>query len=169
MMSLMPCTACIRISSARRNASKKLVPRGTSSSRRSFGMAMTVSTVPASSPRLLSACRMRRAPSKVKGLVTTATVSASSSLASDATTGAAPAPVPPPRPAVTNTMSAPCSSSMMRSVSSSAACRPIEGSDPAPNPPVIFVPICSLFGTIEESSACTSVFMTWNSTPSSPS
>src|SRR5450759_1015678 len=30
MMSLMPCTACIRMSSARRNASKKLVPRGTS-------------------------------------------------------------------------------------------------------------------------------------------
>ena len=56
---------------------------------------------------------MRRGPSKPKGLVTTATVSASSSLASDAITGAAPVPVPPPRPAVTNTMSAPCRISTM--------------------------------------------------------
>ena len=38
--------------------------------------------------------------------VTTATVSAFSSFASEATTGAAPVPVPPPRPAVTKTMSA---------------------------------------------------------------
>ena len=42
---------------------------------------------------------MRRLPSKAKGLVTTATVSAPSSLARFATTGAAPLPVPPPRPA----------------------------------------------------------------------
>ena len=41
---------------------------------------------------------MRRGPSKPKGLVTTATVSASSSLASEAITGAAPVPVPPPKP-----------------------------------------------------------------------
>ncbi len=36
-------------------------------------------------------------------------------------TGAAPVPVPPPMPAVMNTMSAPCSASMIRSRSSSAA------------------------------------------------
>ena len=90
---------------------------------------MTVSTVPARRPSPSSAMRMRRGPSKPNGLVTTATVSASSSLASEAITGAAPVPVPPPRPAVTNTMSAPCSSSTMASVFSSAACRPISGFD----------------------------------------
>ena len=45
-------------------------------------------------------------------------------------TGAAPVPVPPPRPVVTNTMSAPLSTSRMRSVSSSAAARPTFGSAP---------------------------------------
>ena len=75
--------------------------------------------------------------------MTTATVSAPSSLASDATTGAAPVPVPPPRPAVTNTMSAPSSRSMIFSVSSSAACRPTAGSEPAPSPLVIFEPMAS--------------------------
>ena len=134
MMSLMPCTAWRSRSSATLNASKKLVPRGTSESRRSLGMAMTVSTVEASLRRPSSASRMRRGPSKPKGLVTTAMVRASSSLASDAITGAAPVPVPPPRPAVTNTMSAPCSNSTMASVFSSAACRPISGLDPAPRP-----------------------------------
>ena len=74
-----------------------------------------------------SACFMRRGPSKANGLVTTATVRAFNSLASEATTGAAPVPVPPPRPAVTNTMSAPSSTSMIRSVSSSAACWPTRG------------------------------------------
>ena len=54
-----------------------------------------------------SACLRRRLPSKRKGLVTTPTVSAPSSLAISATTGAAPVPVPPPMPAVTKTMSAP--------------------------------------------------------------
>ena len=46
-------------------------------------------------------------PSIAKGLVTTATVRMPSSLATCATTGAAPVPVPPPMPAVMNTMSAP--------------------------------------------------------------
>ena len=36
----------------------------------------------------------------------------------------------------------------MRSVSSSAACRPIAGSEPAPRPSVIFAPIWILFGTL---------------------
>ena len=48
-------------------------------------------------------------PSNLKGLVTTATVRAPSSLARLAMTGAAPVPVPPPRPVVTKTMSAPVS------------------------------------------------------------
>ena len=96
MMSLMPCTAWRSRSSATLKDSKKLVPRGTRFSRRSLGIAITVSTVPARRPRPSSARRMRRGPSKPNGLVTTATVSASSSLASDAITGAAPVPVPPP-------------------------------------------------------------------------
>ena len=108
---------------------------------------MTVSATLASSARPCSACLRRLGPSNAKGLVTTATVSAPSSLASDATTGAAPVPVPPPRPAVTNTMSAPSSRSMIFSVSSSAACRPTAGSEPAPRPFVIFEPMASLAGT----------------------
>src|SRR5215472_10316431 len=169
MMSLIPCTAWRSRSSAILKDSKKLVPRGTRLSRRSLGIAITVSTVDASRPRPSSARRMRRGPSKPNGLVTTATVSASSSLASDATTGAAPVPVPPPRPAVTKTMSAPCSSSTIRSVFSSAAWRPISGFEPAPRPLVIFAPSCSLLGTSHAFSAWMSVFMAQNSTPSRPS
>ena len=44
-----PCTAWRRISSAMRNASKKLVPRSTVSIRRSLGITMTVSTQPINS------------------------------------------------------------------------------------------------------------------------
>ena len=47
--------------------------------------------------------------------------------ASCAMTGAAPVPVPPPMPAVTKTMSAPLTSSLMRCTSSSAALRPLLG------------------------------------------
>ena len=50
---------------------------------------------------------MRRVPSKRNGVVTMPTVSAPSSRAIRATTGAAPVPVPPPSPAVTKTMSEP--------------------------------------------------------------
>src|SRR6266568_2688807 len=74
---------------------------------------------------------MRRLPSNAKGFVTTATLSAPSSLASEATTGAAPLPVPPPRPAVMKIMSAPSNPSMIFSVSSSAALRPTSGFAPA--------------------------------------
>src|SRR6266566_7570666 len=100
MMSEMPWTAWRRMSSAIRKASKKLVPRSTVSIKRSLGMTMTVSTAPMSSCRACSACIMRRLPSKANGFVTTATLKAPSSLASEATTGAAPLPVPPPRPEV---------------------------------------------------------------------
>ncbi len=54
-----------------------------------------------------SATCMRRRPSNGNGLVTTATVRMPISLASCATTGAAPVPVPPPMPQVMNAMSAP--------------------------------------------------------------
>eukprot|EP00965_Chrysotila_dentata_P218657 6190695-Pleurochrysis_carterae.AAC.3 len=45
---------------------------------------------------IVVACRILRAPSKEKGLVTTPTVSAPAALAHSATIGAAPEPVPPP-------------------------------------------------------------------------
>src|SRR5258707_486510 len=107
-------------------------------------------------------------PSNLNGLVTTATVSAPSSLARLAMTGAAPVPVPPPRPVVTKIMSAPSSDWMISSVSSSAAWRPIIGSAPAPRPLVSLAPICSLTVAAFMRSACTSVLATMNSTPSRP-
>jgi hypothetical protein len=119
---------------------KNVVPRSTVSMRRSLGMTITVSTAPISSCRACSAWSMRRLPSKAKGLVTTATLSAPSSLASEATTGAAPLPVPPPRPEVMKIMSEPSRASMILSVSSSAALRPTSGFAPAPSPFVSFAP-----------------------------
>ena len=98
--------------------------------------------------------------------VTTATVSAPSSLASEATTGAAPLPVPPPRPVVRKIMSEPSSASMIFSVSSSAALRPISGFAPAPSPLVSFPPSCNFTGACESLSACKSVLAAMNSTPS---
>src|SRR5580704_7236133 len=166
MMSEIPCTACRKISSAMRNASKKLVPCSTHSIKRSFGITMTVSTLPMSSPSACSACSIRRLPSKANGLVTTATVSAPNSLAKFATTGAAPLPVPPPSPAVTKTMSAPSSASRIFSVSSSAALRPTSGLAPAPSPFVNLAPSCSFTGACESLSACKSVLAAMNSTPS---
>ena len=127
---------------------------------------MTVSTQPISSARACSACSMRRLPSNAKGFVATATVSAPSSLARFATTGAAPLPVPPPKPAVTKTMSAPSSASRIFSVSSSAALRPTSGFAPAPSPLVSFAPNCSFTGACESFSACKSVLAAMNSTPS---
>ena len=61
------------------------------------------------------ACVLRRLPSNPNGDVTMATVSAPTSRAIRATTGAAPVPVPPPSPAVTNTMSEPRRAVLMRS------------------------------------------------------
>src|SRR5271163_3844090 len=154
------------MSSAMRKASKKLVPCSTQSISRSLGITITVSTQPINSASACSACSMRRLPSNANGLVTTATVSAPSSLARFATTGAAPLPVPPPRPAVTNTMSAPSSASRIFSVSSSAALRPTSGFAPAPSPFVSFAPNCSFTGACDNFSACKSVLAAMNSTPS---
>ena len=81
-----------------------------------------------------SAVRMRRAPSKLKGFVTTATVRMPSSLAISAMTGAAPVPVPPPMPAVMKRRFAPRIASAICSRFSSAAAAPISGRAPAPRP-----------------------------------
>src|ERR1051325_5237799 len=137
-------------------------------SSRSFGMVMTVSTHSRSASSPASACSARFLPSNLNGLVTTAIVSAPSSLARLAITGAAPVPVPPPRPVVTKIMSAPDNVWMMLSVSSSAAWRPMFGSAPAPSPFVSLWPICSFMAALALSSACRSVLATMNSTPPSP-
>src|SRR5690606_3702575 len=97
---------------------------------------------------------------------TTATVRMPISLASCATTGAAPVPVPPPMPAVMNTMSAPCRASMMTSRSSSAAWRPTSGLAPAPRPLVTLSPSCSCSLAPQLRIACESVLAVMNSTPS---
>ena len=148
MMSEMPCTAWRRMSSATRNDSKKPASLATASSF-SLGMTMVVSTESISSCRPRSAWFWRRLPSKANGLVTTATVRAPISLASEAMMGAAPVPVPPPSPVVTNTMSAPSRASMILSASSSAALRPTSGLAPAPRPLVSFTPSWILTGARE--------------------
>ncbi len=67
--------------------------------------------------------------------MTTPTVSAPISFfAISAITGAAPVPVPPPSPAVTKTMSAPFSASLISSRDSAAAPKPTSGFAPAPSP-----------------------------------
>ena len=92
-------------------------------------------------------------------------VSAPSSLATSAMTGAAPDPVPPPSPAVMKTMSESRSASAIFSVSSSAARWPIAASPPAPRPRVILSPIRILCGASDCRSACASVLQAMNSTP----
>ncbi len=83
---------------------------------------------------------MRFLPSKMNGLVTTPTVSAPTSRATRASTGAPPVPVPPPMPAVMKIMSEPSRYSLIISWSSNAARRPISGLAPAPKPLVTMPP-----------------------------
>ena len=101
-----------------------------------------------------SAWRPRWAPSKPNGRVTTPTVSAPISfLAISAITGAAPVPVPPPSPAVTKTMSAPLSASLISSRDSAAAPWPTSGLAPAPRPLVSSWPMFSLMSASHIASA----------------
>ena len=112
-----------------------------------------------------SALRIRGMPSKVKGLVTMATVRIPMSRATLAMTGAAPVPVPPPMPAAMKTMSAPFKASRILSRSSSAAWRPTSGLEPAPMPRVVLTPSCSLFWMGFSCRTCLSVLATMSSTP----
>ena len=107
MMSLIPWTPWRSTSSTTRKASRIEVFFWTTSRSRSLGIVISVSTLALSASAAFSAVSLRLAPSKLNGLVTTPMVSAPSSLAISATTGAAPEPVPPPRPAVMKTMSEP--------------------------------------------------------------
>ena len=165
----MPWTPWRSTLSASRNASRMLVRRSTIASSFSFGITISVSTI--SRRRSMPSCawRPRCEPSKANGRVTTPTVSAPISfLAISAITGAAPVPVPPPSPAVTNTMSAPLSASLMSSRDSAAAPWPICGLAPAPRPFVRFAPMCSLRSASVIWSACASVLAAMNSTPDRP-
>ena len=165
MMSLMPATPWRRTSSTTRNASTIEVFFWTTSRRRSLGIVISVSTLALSSSEAFSATSLRRLPSKLNGLVTTPIVRAPCSLASSATTGAAPEPVPPPSPAVMNTMSESTMASAILSRSSSAARWPIDASPPAPRPRVILSPMRILCGASDCSSAWASVLQAMNSTP----
>ena len=78
-------------------------------------MTISVSAASRSARTPAAACVFLRLPSNPNGDVTMATVSAPTSRAIRATTGAAPVPVPPPSPAVTNTMSDPRRAVLMRS------------------------------------------------------
>ncbi|CSB38950.1 Uncharacterised protein [Vibrio cholerae] len=139
--SAMPCTAFLSTLFALAKASSNVIPRPNTLSSFSFGIVISESTCLDSSSIPCSAKAKRFLPSKLKGLVTTATVKMPSSFATSAITGAAPVPVPPPIPAAINTISAPVRNSLMRSLSSSAASRPTCGFAPAPRPLVILPPI----------------------------
>ena len=139
----MPCTPWRSTSSATRKASTIEVVLSSTVSRRELGMVMSVSTSAARSSTPTSAWAPRRAPSKANGLVTMPTVSAPTSRAMRATTGAAPVPVPPPAPAVMKIMSAPLSRLLTSSYCSMADCRPSCGSEPEPSPRVEPLPMCT--------------------------
>ena len=79
-------------------------------------------------------------PSKLNGVDTIATVTIPNFLAILAITGKAPVPVPPPKPAVKNNIFVFLSSSEIKSILSSAASLPIDGSAPAPKPLVFSNP-----------------------------
>src|ERR1700691_824037 len=166
--SAIPCTAPCSTVLAALNASSNVVVLPSTVSSFWFGMVISESTYLDSSSMPCSATRERLLPSISKGLVTTATVRMPSSLATCATTGAAPVPVPPPIPAVMNSISQPSMSSMMRSRSSMAAWRPTSGSAPAPTPLGMLQPICRAVRTFECFNACASVLMQMKSTPSRP-
>ncbi len=163
--SVMPCTACWSTSSAFFKASGMVVRLSTISSSLSFGITIRVSTLSFIFSMPLNAFTIRAFASKRKGFVTTPTVRMPMSLASFATTGAAPVPVPPPIPQVTKTISAPRRTAAISSLLSSAAFSPISGLAPAPSPLVSFSPICKSFGALQSCSACLSVLIPTNSTP----
>ena len=139
--SLMPWMPWRKTSSTSMNACSSVVLRSITSSSRSLGMVISVSTRSRSCRMPSSAFFARWRPSNVNGLVTTPTVSAPRSFEIWAMTGAAPVPVPPPMPAAMNTMSASRTRSAICSPLSSAAFSPTLGLPPAPNPRVSFSPM----------------------------
>ncbi len=134
MISAMPATALLSTSSAALKASSCVTSSPITSSSLSLRITISESTCGASSSRPCSAIFIRLEPSKVNGLVNTATVRMPRPRATSAITGAAPVPVPPPMPAVMNTMCEPATASSMRSRSASATALASSGLAPAPSP-----------------------------------
>ncbi len=165
MISAMPATALFSTSSAALNASSWVTSSPSTSSSRSFRITMRESTCGARFSIPSSAVFMRFEPSKVKGLVTTATVRIPRLRATSAMTGPAPVPVPPPMPAVMNTMCAPATASSMRSRSAIATARASSGFAPAPRP---LAPSWIWLRALLRASTWASVFTAMNSTPSTP-
>mmetsp|Transcript_20233 Transcript_20233/g.47079 ORF Transcript_20233/g.47079 Transcript_20233/m.47079 type:complete len:335 (-) Transcript_20233:472-1476(-) len=167
IMSLIPTTPCRRMSSATANARSMGVSSGIISNKRSLETTITVSTFSLSRSMAPTACFMRRLPSKTKGFVTMPTVRHPASLATSATTGAAPDPVPPPIPDVTKHRSVPATTSPISLRDSSAAMRPMSGFPPAPKPRVTPAPIFSTLAPLAllRPKACASVLRAQKSTP----
>mmetsp|Transcript_16603 Transcript_16603/g.40561 ORF Transcript_16603/g.40561 Transcript_16603/m.40561 type:complete len:300 (+) Transcript_16603:776-1675(+) len=166
MISEIPTTPCLKMSSATEKASCRGVLSGTICKSLSLDTMINVSTRSRRFAIASVACCILRRPSKPKGFVTTPTVKHPISFATSATTGAAPDPVPPPIPAVTKTRSPAETASPIKSRLSSAAFLPISGLPPAPKPLVNFAPILQVFGARDLDKACASVFIDQNSTPS---
>mmetsp|Transcript_17335 Transcript_17335/g.24695 ORF Transcript_17335/g.24695 Transcript_17335/m.24695 type:complete len:315 (+) Transcript_17335:289-1233(+) len=168
IISEIPTTPCLKISSA----TAKLFSRGVFSGRISSNLLldtkMRVSTHPLRRSIASVACFIRLLPSKAKGFVTIATVNAPHSFATSLTTGAAPLPVPPPIPLVTKTKSAPSTMAAISSLDSSAASLPISGFPPAPRPRVTPDPMFNTDAPFDFDlpRACASVLTAQNSTPS---
>mmetsp|Transcript_16760 Transcript_16760/g.28833 ORF Transcript_16760/g.28833 Transcript_16760/m.28833 type:complete len:285 (+) Transcript_16760:563-1417(+) len=167
IISEMPTTPCLKISSATRNDASSGVFSGMISSSLLFETIMTVSTCSLNRSIASVACLILLRPSNAKGLVTMATVSAPLSLLTSATTGAAPLPVPPPIPEVMKQRSAPLTMALISSRDSSAARRPISGSPPAPSPRVTDEPMLRMEAplALERPRAWASVLIAQNSTP----
>mmetsp|Transcript_11205 Transcript_11205/g.15774 ORF Transcript_11205/g.15774 Transcript_11205/m.15774 type:complete len:237 (+) Transcript_11205:556-1266(+) len=145
MISEMPTTPCRKMSSATANARFMGVSSGMMSRSLSLDTTMTVSTCCLSLLMAATACVILLRPSKRNGLVTMPTVRAPFSLATSATTGAAPDPVPPPMPLVTKQRSHPSMTAPISLLDSSAANLPTSGFPPAPRPRVAAEPIFKTF------------------------
>mmetsp|Transcript_5480 Transcript_5480/g.10448 ORF Transcript_5480/g.10448 Transcript_5480/m.10448 type:complete len:283 (+) Transcript_5480:438-1286(+) len=167
MISDIPTTPCLKISSATRKEASNGVFSGMISRSLLFDTTITVSTFCLSRSIASTACLILRFPSNANGFVTIATVNAPLSLAISETTGAAPLPVPPPIPLVIKHKSVPATMAAISSRDSSAASLPTSGSPPAPRPRVTDDPILRTCAplALERPSACASVFIAQNSTP----
>mmetsp|Transcript_25354 Transcript_25354/g.45738 ORF Transcript_25354/g.45738 Transcript_25354/m.45738 type:complete len:290 (+) Transcript_25354:610-1479(+) len=167
IISEIPTTPCLKISSATRNDASSGVFSGMISSNLLFETMITVSTFCLNRSIASVACLILLRPSNANGLVTMATVNAPLSLLISATTGAAPLPVPPPIPLVMKHRSAPATMALISSRDSSAARRPMSGSPPAPRPRVTEEPMLRMAAPLafERPRAWASVLMAQNSTP----
>mmetsp|Transcript_16727 Transcript_16727/g.25066 ORF Transcript_16727/g.25066 Transcript_16727/m.25066 type:complete len:259 (+) Transcript_16727:771-1547(+) len=166
IISEIPTTPCLKISSATKNASVTGVLSGTILNSLSLLTTIKVSTCSLKVSIASSACFILFLPSNANGFVTTPTVKQPHSLATSARTGAAPLPVPPPIPAVIKTISAPSQICVISLTFSRAAFSPTEGIPPAPSPRVICLPMLRRLGARDLSRACESVLMAQNDTPS---